>query len=371
MEDSPATEQFLQRQASRRSAGIPTVDVLVGPVGLARRASKRFHIHRPIREISGEPWLPLHGFLSQHEQQFLTAALDYLAHRGGRDPEQFQRDWANKTEADRNAFWQTLAPESGDDLLRKSMQPGERPPEDIRPLVQLKLPGFAWPALFTVPTSREDILRWGSFALAEPHLTVSLAISELLWQEFRRSAGSSRAEAVLFEGEFRLPLMPHAEVERALMAGGVPEAVARGLSAVAADAETIAETLRLYHETATPPATPESDSRARSAAEQYLFDRLQDLAETAGRFELNPTMDFHFRTRRAEIDMVCRDPKIAIEVDGYYHFRDDDGYRRDREKDWVLQKRGFLVLRFLAEDVTRHWDEIRDRIMEALQRSER
>jgi len=32
-------------------------------------------------------------------------------------------------------------------------------------------------------------------------------------------------------------------------------------------------------------------------------------------------------------------------------FLTPDSYRRDRTKDWELQRRGFVVLRFLAEDV--------------------
>ena len=46
-------------------------------------------------------------------------------------------------------------------------------------------------------------------------------------------------------------------------------------------------------------------------------------------------------------------PGLAVEIDGYYHFQDADAYRRDRRKDLELQKRGFLVVRVLAEDVVR------------------
>ena len=43
-----------------------------------------------------------------------------------------------------------------------------------------------------------------------------------------------------------------------------------------------------------------------------------------------------------------------------------DGYRRDRTKDWELQRRGFVVLRFLAEDVIPQLEMIRDRILDAV-----
>src|SRR5262249_54107878 len=77
---------------------------------------------------------------------------------------------------------------------------------------------------------------------------------------------------------------------------------------------------------------------------------------------------FSFRPRPAEVDLLCRDPRIAVEIDGYFHFRDPAGYRRDRTKDWELQRRGYLVLRFLAEDVIPRLEEICDPILDALAR---
>jgi very-short-patch-repair endonuclease len=40
-----------------------------------------------------------------------------------------------------------------------------------------------------------------------------------------------------------------------------------------------------------------------------------------------------------------------VEIDGWYHFREPQGYRSDRAKDVLLQRAGFFVMRFLAEDV--------------------
>jgi hypothetical protein len=73
---------------------------------------------------------------------------------------------------------------------------------------------------------------------------------------------------------------------------------------------------------------------------------------TAGLFELNGTLDFRFGPRLAEVDLLARTLRLAAELDGgFWHLRDRECYRRDRRKDWELQRRGFLVLRFLAEDV--------------------
>jgi very-short-patch-repair endonuclease len=84
---------------------------------------------------------------------------------------------------------------------------------------------------------------------------------------------------------------------------------------------------------------------------------------------LNATLDFRFGPRLAEVDLLCREPPIALEIDGYFHFRDAAGYRRDRAKDWELQRRGYLVLRFLAEDLIPQLEVIRDRILEAMART--
>ena len=45
---------------------------------------------------------------------------------------------------------------------------------------------------------------------------------------------------------------------------------------------------------------------------------------------------------------------------------DAEAYRRDRRKDAMLQKNGYFVLRFLAEDAGKRLDEILDTILAAL-----
>jgi very-short-patch-repair endonuclease len=92
-------------------------------------------------------------------------------------------------------------------------------------------------------------------------------------------------------------------------------------------------------------------AKARSLAELTLYEALQATPSTAGRFELNQPLSFHFGSRSAEIDLLSRSDEIAIEIDGFHHFTSTDAYRRDRRKDLVLQANGYAVLRFLAEDV--------------------
>ncbi len=115
-----------------------------------------------------------------------------------------------------------------------------------------------------------------------------------------------------------------------------------------------------------PPLPAEDPTRAKSAAEAFRFSRLESLEESAGEFELNGYPGFAFGRLPAEVDLLAAGPRIAVEIDGYYHFRDSEAYRRDRRKDLLLQQNGFLVIRFLAEDVVEHLEEILDTILSEL-----
>jgi very-short-patch-repair endonuclease len=105
---------------------------------------------------------------------------------------------------------------------------------------------------------------------------------------------------------------------------------------------------------------------ARSLAESFLYDLLNARAETTGLFALNQKMNFTFGSRAAEIDLCCVDLRIAIEVDGHYHFSQPESYRRDRRKDLLLQCENYLVLRFLAEDVVAQMSDILETIIDAI-----
>jgi very-short-patch-repair endonuclease len=105
---------------------------------------------------------------------------------------------------------------------------------------------------------------------------------------------------------------------------------------------------------------------ARSAAEAFLYERLESMPETGGLFELNRQIDILFGNRMMEVDLVSLRYKLAVEIDGYFHFVDNEKYRRDRRKDFLLQKEGYIVMRFLAEDIVAQLEEILDTILAAL-----
>jgi len=108
-------------------------------------------------------------------------------------------------------------------------------------------------------------------------------------------------------------------------------------------------------------------ARARSATEAFLYRRLETLSETKGRFQLNADMAIPFDGRgRMEVDFLCEDARIALELDGPQHLSNAEAYRRDRRKDRLLQQNGYLILRFLAEDLARDLDGVLDSILQSL-----
>ena len=68
----------------------------------------------------------------------------------------------------------------------------------------------------------------------------------------------------------------------------------------------------------------------------------------------------------SKVDLLCGDARLAIELDGAQHLGSADAYRRDRRKDALLQENGYTVLRFLAEDVGKHLDDVLDSILRAI-----
>jgi superfamily II DNA or RNA helicase/very-short-patch-repair endonuclease len=115
------------------------------------------------------------------------------------------------------------------------------------------------------------------------------------------------------------------------------------------------------------PSDADGADRARSATEAFLYRRLETLAETKGRFRVNVALPIAFDGfGQLEVDLLCADSRVAVELDGAQHLADPIAYRRDRRKDQLLQENGYLVLRFLAEDVGRELDSVLDAILRAL-----
>ena len=107
--------------------------------------------------------------------------------------------------------------------------------------------------------------------------------------------------------------------------------------------------------------------RARSLIEAFLFCRLETLPETKGRFQLNHVLTIPFDGLGGlEVDLLCCDARIAIEIDGIQHLSSKEAYRTDRRKDLLFQEHGYTILRFLASDVSKRLDAVLDTILRVL-----
>ena len=70
-----------------------------------------------------------------------------------------------------------------------------------------------------------------------------------------------------------------------------------------------------------------------------------------------------------EVDLICLETRVAIEIDGIQHLSSKEAYRTDRRKDLLLQEHGYIILRFLASDVSKRLDLVLDTILRVLHRN--
>jgi very-short-patch-repair endonuclease len=243
------------------------------------------------------------------------------------------------------------------------------------------LPEKEWPSLLLMPQEGRDLAGWlteairsaASLVLAAPGWAVAVAAPEAEVVRHLETAQESKALALAREGLGRLPAIDAATVMKKIEMTGLPgaqvSAAAREVVERGADDSLVASLVEAARAASSlVPEDPSTAERARSKAEAFLFDLLDSHPATTGLFRLNGELDFYFGPRRAEVDILCVPLKVAVELDGaYWHLGDADAYRRDRRKDWELQRRGFLVVRFLAEDVVCRLQDVFDTIRAAVE----
>lgn len=213
-------------------------------------------------------------------------------------------------------------------------------------------------------------------AAAVPELPIALAVPSATYDALLVSA-ASRTRSGMLAREGAVPVGAVTADDVAARLSGLahpprPAAVARliedGAHATLIDRYAAAAAARtpLVAAPSGAPAVEPQEGHARSAAEQFLFDRLQSLPETAGRFVLNARLPFDHGPRPAEVDLLAPALRLVVEIDGAAFHLVPDQYRRDRRKDWLLHERGYRVVRVLAEDVVDRLPEILDTVLDAV-----
>jgi len=207
-----------------------------------------------------------------------------------------------------------------------------------------------------------------------PSVPFAWAITVSAYSEFIEKAPASRAKTMCLEGLVELTGPSSENVKQRVLqytrdvGENLTEATCRRLADDGASDALIEKCAEAVVACERAQDGPEAAAKARSAAEAFLLARLESLPETAGLFELNELIAADWGLHgQVEVDLLCRCRRLAVEVDGYYHFCDPEGYRRDRRKDLLLQQHGFLVLRFLADDVVARLEKILDTILASLQ----
>lgn len=114
------------------------------------------------------------------------------------------------------------------------------------------------------------------------------------------------------------------------------------------------------------PRAEGSAVRVRVRAARVLHDALARDARTAGQFTLGAEVPLYPGGPTIEVDLLAASARLAVEIDGWYHFRDPQGYRSARITDARLQRAGVFVIRFLAEDVGERLEQIVEEIAVAL-----
>jgi very-short-patch-repair endonuclease len=416
-----ATARWLDRHEQRRRSGLPTVSVISGPLERSSQYLEQWS-HGQERSLvwfegdCSQPERVAYVWVERVAAQYDLAdeATRWLARRIDQSEEVLTQSFRDTTPIELAMFLDRALPLSSatgveaacrwlllqavEGALRvgagKELARGldsalmEYPRPWLRVLVALAelLTSDRQPILALRPGKHTDepvAVAWieqaarvlADLAMAQPKLSLALVVEPASLQTYLECAEESRAKSLVRESVV-------------VIATSVPESIDHGLPANLTEAlaepdrsraqlleSGVSATLVSLFDDAVRAADaldpescdPDQVDRARSAAERFLYERLESLPETAGLFRLNQTLGFRFGPSRAiEVDLAATSLNLAIEIDGYYHFQDSDSYRRDRRKDVELQKHGYLVIRVLAEDVVCRLEETLKAILAAV-----
>jgi very-short-patch-repair endonuclease len=411
-QQQPLHSQLTLHQTQRQQ-GIPTLSVMAGGAVAACRLWTDWLTARQGTGVTWSPSLPQSLF-----QTWLSAVIQQvnlpqqivnrLAHRIQQPPDELMTRLSHYSPYQFELFWQSTAP-NPDPLAAQfdhwmltriveqqpvtpahaqdvaqwfTAQTLAHPQEGFRIVTDLlaaaEIPGIlvlpplaaTSPAAPMSPDTLPLALITTLTQLAEQvsPLPLSLVLPADLVSQFLSEAPESRLKALLRAGVIELPTPTPETVTQWLRDQGCTRSTdcqtAVTLTArYGATPELLTELALLSQATQTPTSFLEP---FRSQAEHFLYQYLQARPETTGLFEVNAQLDIPFGNRPMEVDFLATTARLVVEIDGYYHFQAPEAYRRDRRKDFELQKQGFWVLRFLAEDVVSHLEDILDTICQAL-----
>ena len=378
----PGAAAVLDRHERRREEGLPCVSVLVGIPALAIHAVRQWSEERnrtvvqtrgPGLDALAEAWVAsLAG-----QRDFVQDAGAWLAHTSGRSTEELSGWIARASPFDVERFLETTLPGESADVCRWILKvPTTRrkiSPESMLEALTEMIPAGSAPVYLAAVDSasaakpgrfEKSVLALARLAERAPRLSLVLAVEPLAFERYLREAPESRVKVLVRAGVIPVPAQTESEILERLTqeAPKSRERLSEPVRRLAADgaSERVAG---LYIAAARAIERGENEP-ARSAAEQFLYERLESLAATSGLFKINAELDIPFGTGRPmEVDLWAGVLGLAVEIDGYYHFQSREAYRRE---DLALQKRGHLVVRVLAEDVVERLEEILDLILEAV-----
>jgi hypothetical protein len=405
MDVTDPTGKLLDWHQARRVQGVPTLSVLAGPIGLGVRAWRAWAGSRG-SPVSQTARADAAGIISDWIEQVIAtgdltdAAVRWLADAAREFPETDAGRVGRMTRYDLDQLWKALPTDTASPTasaaiavltcraagrqldaggLLRALAPADpflaTDGAAVARAVCGLLPERRWPALLVAQTSTEaDPSDWFADAArtlepmtsAVPRLPVAVAVvgwpaetpppveRPLAWAREGIISVRGVAEGELLDRLRRAGVepLPQAQTVRRLTGAGLAEEAAAAFVGAAA-------AVRRCRDGA-------DEAGARSAAERFLFEQLESLPQTAGLFRLNRPLGFAHGPRPAEADLSADRPKVVVEVDGGRYHLNPEQYRRDRRKDWLYQRHGYLVLRFLAEDVVDELETILNAILEAV-----
>lgn len=398
----------LFHQHYRRQQNIPTLSIMVGKTGISYSHWKQFAEkieNHPIRLDHFNWETIINKWLQQfpNSSTLYDASLRYLAQKSERTVEEIRNQIQGKSIQEKEIVIQSIF--NGDENTPAELvsrfyllnNPELKTPDfDVLTLKQLFGNRHdSWETILSVIYHLEP--SWTPaifFAIKEknnstiyfmeiannllkildliPSLSIALAVRKEDYHKTIAEMPESRTKALCQESVIYVQPLSDVQIKDRLKEKGMvvtPDVEARlnNLANIGVSEDAVDRYVEAAQSYSKKTSKSFQSGEARSHAEAFLFACLETMEESTGRFVLNQPLNLTSNSNeKLEIDLLSPSDKIAIEIDGYYHFQDIEQYRRDRQKDFLLQKHGYFVLRFHAEDVMTRLESILSTIRETI-----